>query len=85
MILFLYFVTLLKESWNVYVDNTEVLPAVHFATNLKCIKEVSISWYVNNKAQELWDLVDIELLLDESFNKVGFGFSSEEDKASLID
>ena len=29
--------------------------------------------------------MDIELTLAESFNKVGFGFSSEEDKASLID
>ena len=29
--------------------------------------------------------MDIGLLLAESFNKVGFGFSFEEDKASLIE
>ena len=78
-------VTLLKGSWSVYVDNPEVLPAVHFVSNLKRIKDVSILWSVKKIAQELKDLVDIELLLVESFNKVGFGFSSEEDKVSLIE
>ena len=29
--------------------------------------------------------MEIELLLVESFNKIGFGFSSEEDKSSLVD
>ena len=29
--------------------------------------------------------MDIELFLVDSFNKVGSGFSSEEDKASLIE
>ena len=62
-----------------------MIPAVHFATNLKHIKDVSILWFVKKKTQELKDLVDIELLLDESFNKVGFVFSSKEDKASLVE
>ena len=31
------------------------------------------------------DLVDIEVLLVESFNKPSFGFSSEIDKYSLVD
>ena len=44
-------VTLLKGSWSVYVDNPEVLPAVHFVANLKRIKDVSILWSV--KKQDL--------------------------------
>ena len=58
---------------------------MHFAANIRHIKDVSIIWSVNKKAMELKDLVDIELLLVESFNKVGFGFSSKEDKAYLIE
>ena len=79
------FVSLLKSSWNVYVDNLEVSPASHFAVNLKIIKDVSISWSVKKNAQEFKDLVEIELSLAESFNNIGFGFSSEEDKSSLVD
>ena len=40
------FVSLLKASWKVYVDNSEVSPASHVAANLKIIKDVSISWSV---------------------------------------
>ena len=36
-------VTLLKDSWNVYIDNPVVLHVVHFAANLKRIKDVSIA------------------------------------------
>ena len=79
------FVSLLKASWIFYVENPEVPPVVHFAANLKHIKEVYITWSVKNKVQELKDLMDIEFQLAESFNKVGFGFSSEEDKASFIE
>ena len=60
-------------------------PAAHFAANLKHIKEVSVLGSVKKKAHELKDLVDIELLLVESFNKMGFGFSSMEDKSSLVE
>ena len=58
---------------------------MHFASNLKKIKDVSISWSVAKKLQENKDLVDIETLLAESFHKMGFGFASEEDKSSLVD
>ena len=64
---------------------TDVSPTVHFAANLKRIKDVSILWSIKKKTQEFKDLVDIKLLLAESFNKVGFGFSSVEDKASLVE
>ena len=78
-------VSLLKASWKVYVDNPEVSPTSHFAANLKIIKEVSVSWSIMKKEQEIKDLVEIELLLVESFNKIGFGFSTKEDKSSLVD
>ena len=61
-----------------------VSPASHFADNIKHIKEVSISWYVKQKDQADKDLVEIEQLLVDSFNKPGFGFISEDDKSSLI-
>ena len=77
-------VTLLKNSWCAYDDNLGVSPTVHFAANLKRIKDVSICWSIKKKVQELKDLVDIEILLDEACNKVGFGFSFEENKASLV-
>ena len=53
--------------------------------NLKSIKDVSISWSVKKKPQDNKDLVEIEFLLVESLNKMGFGFSSEEDKYSLVE
>ena len=79
------FVSLLKESSIAYVENQEVLPAVHFTSNLRRIKEVYISWSFKNKVQEFKDIVDIELLLVESFNKMGFGFSFVEDKSYLVE
>ena len=78
-------VKLLKESWVVYFDNLHVTPASHFASNFKCVKDVSISWYVMKKEVEFKDLVEIEILLTVFSHKIGFGFSSEEDKASLIE
>ena len=68
-----------------FFDNLELSPVVHFASNLKKIKDVSISWSVAKKLQENKDLVDIENLLAQSFHKMGFGFASEEDKSSLVD
>ena len=53
------FVSLLKDSWTVYVDNPLVTPALHFAANLKHNKEVSISWSIKRKAQEFKDLVEV--------------------------
>ena len=79
------FVTLLKSSWIGFSDNLELSPAAHFASNLKKIKDVSISWPIKKKLQENKDLVEIETLLAESFHKMGFGFASEEDKSSLVD
>ena len=78
-------VNLLKEYWVVYYDNLHVSPASHFASNLKRIKDVSISWSIKKKEMELKDLVEIEILLTVFSHKIGFGFSSEEDKSSLID
>ena len=68
----------------VYSDNIHDSLASHFAANLKCVKDVSISWSVKKKEVDFKDLVEIEILLADFFNKVGFGFSTEEDKASLI-
>ena len=43
-------VTLLNDSWNIYVDKPEMLPVVHFAANLKRIKDVSILWAIKKKS-----------------------------------
>ena len=59
-------------------------PAMHFAANLKRIKDITISWSVKRKVQDLKDLVEIEILPQEECTKVGFGYYSEEDKASLV-
>ena len=80
-----YLVKSLKESWVVYTDNLHVSPASHFASNLKRIKEVSISLSVMKKEMEFKDLVEIEIMLSIFSHKFGFGFSSDEDKAALID
>ena len=53
----------LKDSWVVFSDNYHVSPASHFASNLKRIKDVSISWSVKKKEMDLKDLVEIENLL----------------------
>ena len=76
-------ISLLKDTWVVYNDNLVEPPASQFATNLKRIKDVSIPWSIKKKEMDIKYLVDIELMLEESFNKVGFGFASDEDKASL--
>ena len=59
--------------------------ASQFALNLKTIKDVSIDWSVKKKAQDQKDLVDIESLLAEYFNKLGFGFASDSDKHFLVE
>ena len=43
-------VTLLKDAWDVYIDNPVVLLAIHFAANLKRIKDVSIIWSVKKRS-----------------------------------
>ena len=62
-------VSVLKDSWKVSDERSELSRASQFALNLKTIKDVSIDWSVKKKAQDQKDLVDIESLLAESFNK----------------
>ena len=78
-------VSVLKDSWKVFDDRSELSPASQFDVNIKTIKYVSIAWSVKKKAQDLKDLVDIEFLLAEAFNKLGFGFASKIDKLSLVE
>ena len=77
-------VILLKNSWRVYDENSGMSLASQFSANLKRIKDVSICWFVKRKEQDLKDLVEIEILLKEACNKVGFGYYSKEDKESLV-
>ena len=67
------------------MDNPLVSAVSHFVANLKTIKEVSIAWSVKQKVQETKDLVEIEVRISDSFNKPGFGFSTEADRTSLFD
>ena len=47
------------------------------------IKNVSICWSVKRKEQDTKYLVEIEFLLEAACSKLGFGFSTDEEKASL--
>ena len=78
-------VSVLKYSWNVFDERSLLSPASQFALNIKTIKDFSIDWLVKKKAQDQKDIVDIELLLAESFNKLGFGFASDSDKLYLVE
>ena len=40
------FVSLLKDTWKDYGENSLVSPSIHFVEYLKNIKEVSIQWFV---------------------------------------
>ena len=62
-----------------------MFPCYSFASNLKRIKDVSIAWSVKKKEMEFKYLVEIEIFLTVFSHKIGFGFSSDEDKATLID
>ena len=42
-------VILLKNTWKVYGENSDLSPASQFSANLKKIKSVSICWYVKKK------------------------------------
>ena len=75
----------LKDTWVAYFDNLHDSPASHFASNLKSLKDVSIVWSVKKMEIEYKELVEIEILISAFSHKIGFGFSSEEDKAGLID
>ena len=77
------FVDLLKSTWKVYVDNPLISFESHFVDNIKHLKEVSISWSVKQKKHADKELVEIEQLLVDSFNKPGYGFLSEDDKTLL--
>ena len=79
------FVSLLKNSWKVFYESLVLSSATQFAMNLKIIKEVSISWSVQKKSQDLKDLVDIEVLLAKSFDKPFCGFSTEADNFFLVE
>ena len=78
-------VKLLHETWVVYSDNLQASPANQFSSNLKRIKDVSIAWFVKKKEMEFRALVEIEIMLSVISHKCGFGFSTDEDKAVLID
>ena len=67
------------------MSNPLVSVVSHFVANLKIIKDFSISWSVKQKVQETKELVEIEGLIADSFNKHGFGFSTEADRISLVD
>ena len=75
----------LKDYWVDYSDNLHVSLASHFASNLKRIKDVSIAWSIKKKEIEYKELVEFEILIIVFSHKFGFGFSSDEDKAALID
>ena len=75
----------LKYTWVAYSDNLHDSLVSHFVSNLKSLKEVSILWSVKQKEIEFKELVEIEILLTVFSHKIGFAFSSEEDKASLIE
>ena len=74
------FVSLLKESLNVCEKGFQVSPFENFVGILKKIKDVSIKWYVKKKEPYERDISNIENSLVEKFNRVGFGFASEEAK-----
>ena len=50
-----------------------------------CLKDVSISWSVNKKAQDIKDLVNIEYAMKVYLDRMVYGFNSEEEKLSLIE
>ena len=75
----------LNDSWKFFDDTSLLSPASQFALNLKTIKDISIRWSVKKKTQDQKDLVDIELLLAESFNKLGFGFASDSEKLFSVE
>ena len=78
-------VDLLKASWKVYDALSEVSPTSQLASNLKKLKDVSAVWSMKKKAQDNKDIVDIERELKIFMDNLGFGFSSEMDKLSMID
>ena len=78
-------VLLLKNTWKVFDVNSVLSPASQFSANLKMIKNVSICWSVKRKAHDTKDLIEIEFLLEAACSKCGFGFSTDEDKASLYE
>ena len=76
-------VNLLKNTWKVYEENSELPLASQFLANLKRIKNVSICWSVKRKEQDTKDLVEIAFLLENACTNFGFGYSTEDDKDSL--
>ena len=76
-------VNLLKKNWKVYDENSALPPVAQFQANLKKIKNVSICWSVKRKEQDTKELNEIEVLLEASCTKLGFGFSTDEDKVFL--
>ena len=74
------FVSLLKERRNVYEKGFQVSPFENFVGNLKNIKYVSIKWSVKKKEPYECDIRNIENNLVEKYNRVRFGFESEEEK-----
>ena len=76
-------ISLLKNTWKVYDENSALSPASQFNATLKMIKNEAICWFVKRKEHDTKDLVEIEGLLLDACTKLGFGYANNEGKASL--
>ena len=75
----------LKDSWVLFDARSDLSPVSQFIENLKRIKEISIKWSLKKKVQDIKDLVDIENDMKSFFDRATNGFTSEEDKLSLVE
>jgi hypothetical protein len=78
------FMALVKEHWIPFDPSSRELVSAHFSSNLKMVKQATITWEHKKIAREEKELKEIEDALKTIFTSTDGGLSSPETKDNLL-
>jgi hypothetical protein len=78
------FHNLVKEGWEQWQEGGEVVAGVHFASNLKRVKQRVIIWEKDKRARDDRDLKETEEALQDFYDSEGEGFATPDSKEALM-
>jgi hypothetical protein len=77
------FQKLVKDNWTPLQDSRETPAAIQFMDNLKLIKRLVIPWEKTKQKEEEQELKSIEDQLEEIYQNIDYGFSSDTSRETL--
>jgi hypothetical protein len=78
------FTELVKEHWIPFDPNSGTPTVVHFVSNLKKVKQATITWAHLKRVREEQDLKEVEEALNAIYESDGGGHSSPDSKDRLL-